>query len=264
LKSLKKLPIALTIAGSDSGGGAGIQADLKTFASLGVHGTSAITGVTAQNPKIVAGILPCPAKFVRLQIETVSAELRPAAVKTGMLCSASVIREIADFFRQHRGVPLIVDPVMVSTSGAQLLNPAGLKALQKELLPLAALITPNLGEAELLLKTQLRSVTDLEKAPRKLHERFGCAVLVKGGHLPGGKEAVDAFYDGKRAFLLTAPFIRGLRLHGTGCTLSAAIAAWVARGLALPAAVRRAKKYIGRAIVTRQEAAGHLVLNHFQ
>ncbi|MCX6922268.1 MAG: bifunctional hydroxymethylpyrimidine kinase/phosphomethylpyrimidine kinase, partial [Verrucomicrobia bacterium] len=219
----RQLPVALTIAGSDSGGGAGIQADLKTFAALGVHGTSAITCITAQNPNGVYGIQACSAEIVRRQIEAVFEGLRPAAVKTGMLYSAPIIRVVAEFFGRGQGVPLVVDPVMVSTSGAQLLKTAAIKALCEELLPLATLVTPNLDEAEILVGGKLSSVSDLRSAARELHQRFGCAVLVKGGHLRGLKEAVDIFYDGRQELLLSARFIRGVSTHGTGCTYSAAI-----------------------------------------
>jgi hydroxymethylpyrimidine/phosphomethylpyrimidine kinase len=259
-----QLPVALTIAGSDSGGGAGVQADLKTFVALGVHGTSAITCITAQNPRGVYGIQACSAEIVRRQIEAVFGELRPAAVKTGMLYSAPIIRVVVESLRRHRGVPLVVDPVMVSTSGAQLLKPAAVRALCAKLLPLAVLITPNLDEAEILIGEKLRSVEDLRAAARELHRRFGCASLVKGGHLRGLREAADIFYDGRQELLLSAPFVRGVSTHGTGCTYSAAIAGYLARGCSLPKAVERAKEYITQAIAQSQIAAGHSVLNWLQ
>ncbi len=253
--------MALTVAGSDSGGGAGIQADLKTFAALGVHGTSAITCITAQNPNGVYGIQVCRADMVRRQIEAVCEALRPAAVKTGMLYSAALIRVVAEFFQRRSHWPLVVDPVMVATSGAQLLKPAAVHALCADLLPLATLVTPNLHEAEILVGEKLNSVTGLRTAARKLHQRFGCAALVKGGHLRGLKEAVDIYYDGRQELLLSAPFIRGVSTHGTGCTYSAAIAGHLARGCSLPRAVQRAKEYITQAIARSQTAAGHSVLN---
>jgi len=258
-----QLPIALTIAGSDSGGGAGIQADLKTFAALGVHGTSAITCLTAQNPKGVYGIQACGVDIVRRQIAAVFAELRPAAVKTGMLYSAAIIRVVAESLRRHRAVPLVVDPVMVSTSGAQLLQPDAVKALSVKLFPLAALVTPNLHEAAILIGAELTSVTDLRAAARTLYQHFGCAALVKGGHLRGLKEAVDIFYDGRQELLLSAPFVRGVSTHGTGCTYSAAIAGHLARGCPLPRAVQRAKEYITQAIARSQTVGRHSVLNYF-
>jgi hydroxymethylpyrimidine/phosphomethylpyrimidine kinase len=259
-KRIKNLPIALTIAGSDSGGGAGIQADLKTFASLGVHGTSAITCITAQNPKRVLGIQACEPEIVRQQIEAIFSELRPAAVKTGMLYSNEIIRVIVNFFKRGRRPPLVVDPVMVSTSDARLLKPSAIRTLMRELLPLATLVTPNLDEAQILLSRELRSVEDLRFAARQIYERFGCAALVKGGHLRTGKEAADIFYDGKTELLLTAPFIKGVSTHGTGCTYSAAIAALLARGETLTRAVICAKDYITQAIAHSRGVAGHRVL----
>jgi hydroxymethylpyrimidine/phosphomethylpyrimidine kinase len=260
----KQLPVALTIAGSDSGGGAGIQADLKTFASLGVHGASAITCVTAQNPKSVRGIEVCGVGIVRGQLEAVFDELPPAAVKTGMLCSARIIRTVADFFRGcRRAPPLIVDPVMISTSGRRLLESRAVGILCGELLPLAKLVTPNLVEAEILLGKKLKSVEDMREAAKQLQRRFGCAALLKGGHLRGLNEALDIFYDGRQELMLRAPFIRGLRTHGTGCTYSAAITAYLARGLSLVQAVQQAKEYITQAIARSQRAGTHDVLNSF-
>ena len=259
----KPLPIALTIAGSDSGGGAGIQADLKTFASLGVHGTSAITCITAQNPRRVLGIQACRPGIVRQQIEAVCAELPPAAVKTGMLYSAEIIRVVTVFFQRGKRPPLIVDPVMISTSGARLLKPAAIECLLNELLPLAELVTPNLPEAEVLVNRKLRSVEELRWAAKEIHRRFGCAALVKGGHLGSAKEAADIFFDGRNEWLLTAPFIKGVNTHGTGCTYSAAIAGYRARGCPLNQAVARAKDYVTQAIAQSQTVARHSVLNSF-
>jgi hydroxymethylpyrimidine/phosphomethylpyrimidine kinase len=285
----KRVPVALTIAGSDSGGGAGIQADLKTFAALGVHGTSALTCITAQNPRQVLGIQACKPEIVRQQIEAVFAELRPAAVKTGMLYSAEIIRVVAEFFRthgrtidgriifardaniilpsiilsKHGSVPLVVDPVMMATSGARLLKKSAIDLLKKELLPLAALVTPNVDEAKILLGRDLKNIEDLRSAAKELHERFGCAALVKGGHLRGGKEAADIFYDGHNELLLTAPFIKGVSTHGTGCTYAAAITAYLALGHGLCVAVELAKEHITQAISRHQIVAGHAVLNNF-
>jgi hydroxymethylpyrimidine/phosphomethylpyrimidine kinase len=263
MPSKPKIPIALTIAGSDSGGGAGIQADLKTFAALGVHGTSAITCVTAQNPRRVLAIQPCRPEIVRRQIEAVFAELPPVAAKTGMLYSPEIIRIVAEWFAGHRQIPLVVDPVMISTSGAALLKPAAMHRLQKDLLTLATLVTPNLPEAEILAHRKLKSVEDLRRAARDIHGRFGCAVLVKGGHLRGCREAADIFFDGREEMLLTAPFIRGVSTHGTGCTYSAAVTAFLARGKPLAGAVVSAKDYITGAIARSQTAGSHWHLNHF-
>lgn len=256
-----RLPITLTIAGSDSGGGAGIQADLKTFASLGTHGTSAITCITAQNPKGVSGIQAIRPDMVRAQIEAVFAELPPAAVKTGMLYSAEIIRVVAKFFAQGKRPPLVVDPVMVATSGALLLKPNAVKALLRELLPLATLATPNLDEAEILVGAKLVSVEDLREAAREIMRRFGCAALAKGGHLRGLKEAVDVFNDGKTELLLEAPFVRGVSTHGTGCTYSAAIVGHLANGLKLADAVGAAKRFVTQAIARSHRVARHDVLN---
>ena len=254
------LPIALSIAGSDSGGGAGIQADLKTFAALGVHGTCAITCVTAQNPRRVLGIQACQPEIVRQQLEAVFAELPPAAVKTGMLYSAEIMRMVGRFLKRRGRMALVVDPVMVSTSGARLLEPSAIELLKRELLPLAMLVTPNLDEAEILVGEKLRSVEDLRSAARALHKEFGCAALVKGGHLRGLREAVDIFYDGRQELLLSAPFVRGVSTHGTGCTYSAAVAGHLARGRSLSDAVRLSKEYITQAIAQSRTAAGHSVL----
>jgi hydroxymethylpyrimidine kinase/phosphomethylpyrimidine kinase len=260
---LRKVACAATVAGSDSGGGAGIQADLKTFAAIGVHGACAITCLTAQNPRRVTGIQAAKPEMVHLQLEAIFDELKPAAAKTGMLFSGPIIHEVAAFFVRHSHVPLVVDPVMVSTSGAKLLKPGAVKLLINELLPRATLITPNLQEAEILTGRTLRSVEDLRSAARELHGQFGCAALLKGGHLRGLREAVDIFYDGRQELLLTAPFVRGVSTHGTGCTYSAAITAWLARGVSLAHAVQRAKEFITGAIAQSQQTARHSLLNSF-
>ena len=260
-----RLNIALTIAGSDSGGGAGIQADLKTFAALGVHGTSVVTCLTAQNPRAVLAVLPATPAFVRKQLEALFAELPPAAVKTGMLYSQAIIREVARGLKAHGDLPpLIVDPVMVATSGARLLKPSAMRELQDSLLPKAQLITPNVDEAELLLDRPIRHHEALRQAAHALHARFGCAVLVKGGHLRTGPEAVDIFYDGQRELHLSAPFVRGVSTHGTGCTYAAAIVAYCARGMNLPMAVRKAKHFITQAIAGSRRIGRHRVLHWVQ
>ena len=255
----QKIPVALTIAGSDSGGGAGIQADLKTFAALGVHGTSAIACLTAQNPKHVLEIEPCPPKMLRRQLEAIFQELPPAAVKTGMLFSAENINTVARFL-ENKKLPLIVDPVMVSTSGAKLLEPRTLKILMEKLLPLAALVTPNLSEAEILSGLKISSLEEMRDAAWKIHSRFGCAVLIKGGHLPGHRRATDIFFDGKTKLALSAPFIKGIRTHGTGCVYSAAICAALARGHDLLQAVRVGKQFVSRAILKSYRVENHFAL----
>ncbi len=253
----------MTIAGSDSGGGAGIQADLKAFTSLGVHGTSAITCVTAQNPCGVRGIQTCKPEIVLGQIEAVFEELPPAAVKTGMLFSTGIIRVVVEFFQRGRRPPLIVDPVMVATSGTRLLKPSAVKLLQKGLLPLASLVTPNVDEAEILIGKTIASVEDLRVAAKEINARCGCAVLAKGGHLADLKEAVDIFFDGKNELMLTAPFIKGISTHGTGCTYSAAITGYLALGYDLPQAITKAKDSITQAIAQSLRVGRHSVLNLF-
>lgn len=259
----KTLPVALTIAGSDSGGGAGVQADLKTFAALCVHGASAIACLTAQNPRRVLAVEPCPPKLLRQQLEAVFEELPPRAVKTGMLFSAANLRVVVDFFgtRPPRlRVPWVVDPVMVSTSGTRLLAPAAEKILREKLLPLAALVTPNLEEAEILAGQRIREPEDLRAAARTIFSRFGCAVLAKGGHLRQSRQALDIFFDGETELLLSAPFVRGVSTHGTGCTYSAAICGALAWGHHLPVAVRIGKRYITSAIANSHRIGAHFAL----
>lgn len=278
MSKIAQRPAALTIAGSDSGGGAGIQADLKTFAAFGIHGVSAITCLTAQNPKRVLAVEPCPPIMLQRQIEAVFAELRPGAAKTGMLFTAENIHVVAKFFGARAArprVPLVVDPVIVSTSGTILLKPPAIKILKEQLLPRATLVTPNLHEAEVLLGEKIASVENMRRAARKIHACFGCAALIKGGHLTaarerfsreggrGLREAVDIFFDGRVELLLTAPFIKGIRTHGTGCTYSAAITAALTTGRHLPQAVGLAKNYITRAIAHSYRVAGHFALDHF-
>ena len=259
MRKRTEIPVALTIGGSDSGGGAGVQADLKTFTALGVHGTCAITCLTAQNPRRVTAIEACSTKMLRAQIEAVFEELPPRAAKTGMLFSAELIREVVRAWR-GRTCPLVVDPVMVATSGARLLQPDARRALTEKLFPLAALITPNLPEAEALLGVIIREPDELRAAARALHARFGVAALVKGGHLRDTREAVDILFDGKTEWLLSSPRVAGVKTHGTGCTYSAAIAAQLARGVKLPRAVELAKHYVTAAIAGTRRAGRHDVL----
>ena len=237
-------PVALTVAGSDSGGEAGIQADLRTFAALKVHGACAITCITAQNRKAVSRLEPCSPAMVRAQMEAVAAQFPLAAAKTGMLYSAAIVREVAAFFGQARQISLVVDPVIISTSGRRLLQRDGVNALVRELLPLATLVTPNLAEAEDLIGNKITTIENLRAAARRIRELFGCAALVKGGHLPGTDEAVDFLCTDDGEWLLSAPRARGLALHGTGCTYSAAIAAWLARGKSLGKSVALAKNHV--------------------
>jgi hydroxymethylpyrimidine/phosphomethylpyrimidine kinase len=259
---MRSLPVALTIAGSDSGGGAGIQADLKTFAALGVHGTSVVTCLTAQNPKTVLGVKAVDAEFVRLQLQAVFSELPPRAVKTGMLYSAEIVQTVQAFFGQLRNPPpLVIDPVMISTSGTMLLDQEGLEVLKT--FSAATIITPNVDELSALLGCAvIETAEELRLRARELHRTIGCAVLAKGGHLQTGGEAIDFFYDGKTELVLSAPRARRVKTHGTGCTYAAAIAAYLARGLKLERAVVAAKNYISKAIAhSNKIGKGHQALD---
>jgi len=263
MAKLTSIPVTLTIAGSDSGGGAGIQADLKTFAALHTHGTTVITCLTAQNPVRVTAVYGCPPLMIRKQLEAVFEELQPAAAKTGMLFSPAIVAEVADFLKKASLIPLVVDPVMIATSGAILSKPAAIKILVRQLLPLATVIPPNLHEAEVLTGEKIKTVEDLRGAARRIHELYDCAALVKGGHLRGVREAVDFLCDGSGEHMLSAPFIRGVSTHGTGCSYSAAITAGLAHGMDLRQAVIAAKNYITAAIAHSLKAGRHAALNHF-
>lgn len=255
-------PSAVSIAGSDSGGGAGLQADLRTFAALRVHGLSVLTAVTAQNPDRVIGIQPVSSALIRKQLEAVFESFRPLSVKTGMLFSAEAVRVVADFLGRTKQRPfVIVDPVMVSTSGTRLLKRTGERMLRERLLAMAGLVTPNLGEAEVLSGLKIGCVQEMCRAARAIYSSHGCAVLVKGGHLQDMRQAVDVFYDGKREMLLTQPFVRNVRTHGTGCTYASAIAAQICHGHSLAVAVRSAKRFVTQAIAGRIQVSGQTVLN---
>lgn len=253
-------PCALTIAGSDSGGGAGIQADLKTFAALGVHGTSAITCLTAQNPREVRSVQAAKPQMVRDQVQAVLHVLKPQAIKTGMLYSAQIIETVEETLLSENW--LVIDPVMISTSGALLLKPNAVNAL-KRFFRRADLVTPNLHEAEHLLGRSIRSPEALRAAAREFYERFGCPALLKGGHLPSTHSAIDFFYDGKSEWMLEAPFVRSVSTHGTGCTYSAAITAYCALGKTLADAVSLGKEYITNAIAQSYRVANESALNSF-
>lgn len=255
--------IALTIAGSDSGGGAGIQADLKTFAAFGVFGTSAITAVTAQNTRGVLRADALDPALVAAQIAAVATDLHPHAVKTGMLSNAAIIDTVVRAAAEHRLHPLVVDPVMVASSGDILLDPDAVAAVRTRLLPIADLITPNLAEAETLTGMPVREEADMRAAAAALVELGARAALVKGGHLPG-EEIVDILFDGVCFHALRAPRLLANDPHGTGCTLSAAIAAGLARGEGLLPAVERAVAFVRRAIETAPGlGSGRGPLNHF-
>ncbi|MBN2104704.1 bifunctional hydroxymethylpyrimidine kinase/phosphomethylpyrimidine kinase [bacterium] len=252
----------LTIAGSDSGGGAGIQADLKTFSAFGVYGMSVVTSVTAQNTVRVHGVEALSPEFVSLQFEAVYADIGVDSVKTGMLYDAQIVMIVAQKLYSCTIPNVVVDPVMVAKGGDTLLQKDAIEKVKHELLPTATLVTPNIPEAEILSGIRIESPSDLREAAIRIH-KLGCgAVLIKGGHLKG--DAVDVLFDGDSFSRFTSRRIATLNTHGTGCTYSAAIAAGLARGLSLKKAIQVAKKFVTRAI---QEAIplgkGHGPLNHF-
>jgi hydroxymethylpyrimidine/phosphomethylpyrimidine kinase len=239
-------PCALTIAGSDSGGGAGIQADLKTFAAHGVHGLSAIAALTAQNTRAVTAVQVPPLVFLRAQIDACFDDFRIGAVKIGMLANARVIHAVADALEAWQPKVIVLDPVMVASSGARLLQPAALQALRSRLLPMASVITPNIPEAELLLGHPIVDGAEAEAALVELLALGARAVLLKGGHLPG-REMVDRLDDGRHLHEFVHPRLK-VSGHGTGCTLASAIAAHACLGLGLPAACAAAADYVHGAL----------------
>jgi hydroxymethylpyrimidine kinase/phosphomethylpyrimidine kinase len=241
-----KLPVALTVAGSDSGGGAGIQADLKTFAALGVHGTSAITAITAQNTVEVTDILELPTGIIRAQIDAVVSDLGVDAAKTGMLATSAIIKAVAAAIEAHGIRNLVVDPVMVAKGGARLLRDDAIDSLRTRLLPLAAVVTPNLPEAGVLLGRRISTLDERRQAARDLVALGARAAVVKGGHAE--EDAIDVFWDGSQLIELPAKRIPTSNTHGSGCVFSAAITAGLARGLDPPASVRAAKEFISHAI----------------
>jgi hydroxymethylpyrimidine/phosphomethylpyrimidine kinase len=242
-----EVPVALTIAGVDSGGGAGIAADLKTFAALGVHGTLAVTALTAQNTYSVIGVHEVPPDFVELQIRAIWEDMGVDAAKTGMLSSSQIVRAVARVVRSY-GFPLVVDPVMVAKSGAKLLADEAVETLKRELIPLAKVVTPNKFEAEILAGMEIESVEDAEKAAKRIAEDLGSeAVVVKGGHIGTGDVVVDVVYWRGSVRRLVGPRLEGCT-HGTGCSFSAAIAAYLAKGLTVLDAVVEAKNFMSYAI----------------
>lgn len=243
----RALPVALTIAGSDSSGGAGIQADLKTFTVLGVYGESCVTAVTAQNTRGVSAVHVIPAEIVRAQLDAVFTDIRPDAVKIGMLASSETIHTVAEALRVYRPCFTVLDPVLISTSGTRLLAREAADALLHELMPLATLITPNLPEAEALFGAAVRTADDMEDAARALAGKTGAAVLLKGGHLEAGGSD-DLLFDGRETLWLHAARFANPNTHGTGCTLSSAVAAFLSQGLSLADAARQAKAYINDTI----------------
>ena len=255
-------PKAMTIAGSDSGGGAGIQADLKTFAALGVYGTSVVTAVTAQNTRGVFAVAEVPEEVIALQIDVVLEDIGAAAVKTGMLSSASIVRTVADRLEAWGVANLVVDPVMVAKGGHPLLQESAVAALKEYLLPLAAVVTPNIPEAEILAGTSISSLEAAREAARAIAALGPRIVVVKGGHLAG--DATDLVFDGEGYAELRAERIDTRNTHGTGCTFSAAVAALLASGLPPGEAIGEAKRWLTAAIrLGYAIGAGHSPVNHF-
>jgi hydroxymethylpyrimidine/phosphomethylpyrimidine kinase len=240
------VPKALTIAGSDSGGGAGIQADLKTFSAFQVFGMSVLTAVTAQNSVGVTGVHNLPPEFVALQLDAVLGDIGADAVKIGMLSTAPIVRAVAERLGAHPGAPVVLDPVMIAKAGDPLLQPDARAALIAAMLPLATVVTPNLHEAGALAGLPVTTEADMEEAARRIHAQGPRHVLVKGGHLEDS--ATDLLYDGRAFTRFTAPRLDSTNTHGTGCTLSSAIAAGLARGAPLVTAIGEAKAYVTAAI----------------
>ena len=257
------MPTALTIAGSDSGAGAGIQADLKTFAAHGVYGTSVITAVTAQNTIGVSGIHVIPDDFVTAQLEAVAADLGCDAVKTGMLANSTIVETVAAAVESLELPNLVVDPVMVAKSGDHLLDEEAVHAVRWTLLRLASVVTPNIPEAEVLAKMSIRSLADMREAATRIAMLKPAAVVIKGGHL-AGPEVVDVLLEHGEFSEFVGPRIEGRNTHGTGCTFAAAIAAHLAKGTTLKEAVPAAKTYVEGAMRNGIPLGkGHRPLNHF-
>ncbi|MDK3158236.1 bifunctional hydroxymethylpyrimidine kinase/phosphomethylpyrimidine kinase [Kamptonema cortianum] len=244
----RSIPVALTIAGSDSGGGAGIQADLRTFAFHCVHGTSAITCVTAQNTLGVTRVDALPVEAVIAQIEAVRSDIGVQAAKTGMLLNPSIIAAVAQQVKDYPFANLVVDPVMVSRTGAQLIDDEAIAILREQLIPQATLVTPNRYEAQILSGLLIQSLDDMRAAAQRIYQQVGVPILIKGGGLSGAARGVDIWFDGKRYETLKTTTVETPHTHGTGCTLAAAIAAQLALGQDLFPAIQLAKTYVTQAL----------------
>ncbi len=257
-----KVPKAMTIAGSDSGGGAGIQADLKTFSALGVYGSSTLTAITAQNTVGVTAVHEIPIDIIIAQIDAVLSDIGADAVKTGMLASSAIVETVAEEMERHRVSRLVVDPVMVAKSGDRLLREDAVEALRTRLIPLAAVVTPNIPEAEALTGLKIENDEDVRRAAEAIVQLGARAVVVKGGHREG--PATDLFYDGARFQEFSAPRIDTVNTHGTGCTFASAVAAGLAKGLGVVESVELAKDYVTEAIRRSFPVGrGHGPLHHF-
>jgi len=251
-ESAATVPVALTVAGSDCSAGAGIQADLKTFAALGVYGLTAVTCIVAEIPGKVSRIEAVTPRMVREQIEVLFKNFQVGAMKSGLLCSAEMISAVAQAIqcsdrRFGQRIALVIDPVMIATSGHRLVERGAIGAYKNRLFPLATLITPNLDEAGLLLETTIKSRKQMETAAKTLAKRYRASILLKGGHIRG-RNAIDLLFHHGKVTELSAPFVRGVATHGTGCTYSAAITAGLASGLTLAEAIARAKRFVTKSI----------------
>ena len=254
---------ALTIAGTDSGGGAGIQADLKTFATLGVYGFSVITAVVAQNSSRVLRTAPMESAMVAAQIEAVALERKPNAIKIGVLATASIVKAVAAALAQFKLAAPVIDPVLISSSGTRLLSKAGAVALLTDLVPQARVVTPNIPEAEMLSRIKILTPADAHEAARRLVKRGARAVVIKGGHLGPATDAIDLLYDGRSFLALRAQRVAA-DAHGTGCAFSAALAAYLARGRSLEDSVRGAKEFVTAALIASFKfGKGRPLLDHF-
>ncbi|HXE81431.1 MAG TPA: bifunctional hydroxymethylpyrimidine kinase/phosphomethylpyrimidine kinase [Vicinamibacterales bacterium] len=262
-RQTQQMHTALTIAGSDSGAGAGIQADLKTFAAFGIYGLSAITAVTAQNTTRVWTFLAMPVELVVAQIEAVASDFAIGAVKTGMLATAEIVTAVADAVRRHSLAPLVVDPVIVAKSGDRLLSADALEAVRSRLLPLARVVTPNRPEAEVLAGLSIANAEDAQAAAQRIHALGPAAVVIKGGHFEGA-ELTNLLFDGERFTTFATPRIESKNTHGTGCTFASAIAAMLAQGTDLAEAVERATEFVAGAVAHGLPLGhGHGPLDHF-
>jgi|ERR1043166_2326390 hydroxymethylpyrimidine/phosphomethylpyrimidine kinase len=251
-ESVDTVPVALTVAGSDCSAGAGIQADLKTFTALGVYGLTAVTCLVAEVPRKVSRIEPVTVTTVRAQLELLLKNFHVGAIKTGLLCSAEIVSAVAEAIQNSkkktaRPIPLVVDPVMIATSGDNLLEPEAVESYKNKLFPLATLITPNLDEAALLLETTISDRKQMENAAKTLANKYGSSILLKGGHL-SGDNAIDLLFHHGELTEFSAPFVRDVETHGTGCTYSAAITAGLASGLTLSEAIARSKRFVTKSI----------------
>ena len=264
---MKKYHSVLTIAGSDCSGGAGIQADIKAISALGGYAASAITAITVQNTLGVTGIHPVPASYVKAQIEAVMTDIKPSAVKIGMINDVEIVKAIAESIKEYRPKFVVFDPVMVSTSGCKLIEDKAIEAIKKELIPLSTIITPNLSEAMVLTGDSIGDVASMKAAGNKILESGCGAVLIKGGHLEGNNMCDVLCIKGENTpYIYTASKISSKNTHGTGCTLSSSIATYLALGETLREAVRKAKDYVHKGILNGKDVcigSGHGPLNHF-